>query len=1167
MANKKLPPAEDSSAPKRARSSRSGKSVVPSEGAELDDAVQPFPIVGIGASAGGLEAIEALFRHMPADTGMGFVLVQHLDPNHNSILTDLVSRFTRMPVMEAAQGLRVEPNHIYVIPPNRDLAILNGVLQLMEPVAPRHLRLSIDFFFRSLAQDQGLNAFCIVLSGAGSDGAMGLRVIKGEGGLVLVQSPETAAYESMPRSADATGLADAVLTPAQMGPWLHTIAKRMRETGIATQIQRAMESGGDIDKLFVLIRNSSGYDFSQYKEGTIGRRIERRMAINQTDTLADYVKLLQQNPREQQQLWKEFLIRVTQFYRNPKAVIALQEKVIDQIFKSHPPERAIRVWIAGCSSGEEAYTIAILLHEGMQRAGRSYTVQIFATDIDDDALRIARRGVYPPSVAADVPPEHLRRYFVRHPEGFQMSQNLRGMLVFSRHDLTRDAPFSHMDLVSCRNVLIYMRPHLQTRVLEGLTYALRHQGVLFLGQSESLGKLAELYEPVDKTAKLYRRRDAIIASFVPSTTFSRRRMFPIPPSLAQPSLPDPGGDGLQKLIEATLLAEYAPACVIIDDREQVLYVHGHTGLFLEPARGQASMNVLKMAREGIRHELGSAIRDVIAGKASRRHERLRVDSPHGMRLAHFTVRTLPGNAQQPAFLMVIFEDAGPVEPPKPLLPAPVEGAEPESDTRIAWLEQELADTRETLQNTNEELETNNEELQSTVEELQSSNEELTTSQEELSSINEELHTVNSELEDKVQQLQTTSADLENLLASTDIGTIFLDLDFRVRRFTEAATRVINLIDKDIGRSLADLSHKLEYQDLIADAEAVLDSLQPRAVDVRSRDGRWYSLRVTLYRTGNNSIDGVVLTFVDLTERLLAEQRFYDLLELTPDAIVLTDTNGEIVRINAQAERAFGYARDELVGKLVETLIPEALRARHSDFRRAYQREARPRAMGRAGLQLVARRKDGSEFPADIAIGPIQAPDGLLVLATIRDVSERHRAQFALERTNHLFHEFSRWHQEHILGGESLRQSLQALCARLVEHGGYRQCWLGLEDPENPSGFGLVVHVGFPENGAEMVLDSAWVDPGRSGKPRVQRDLLAADCPQALKDGAPTWGCRSLLAVPLTAGARRMGVLAVTAGEADAFSQEEFVLWTTLSASLGLILSLIANQFGLPTEQT
>ncbi|MCB1887277.1 MAG: PAS domain-containing protein [Rhodocyclaceae bacterium] len=945
-----------------------------------------FPIVGIGASAGGLEAIEALFHGIPEGLGASFVLVQHLDPHHKSILAELVARFTPMPVVEAASGQSILPDHVYVIPPNRELALLNGALQLMAPTAPRHLRLSIDYFFRSLARDQGTGAVCIVLSGAGSDGTLGLRAVKGEGGAALVQSPESAAYDSMPGSAIATGLADAVLKPGEMGAWLEAYTRHLPAAGILTQVLSEPESSSDADKLFVLVRNRSGYDFSLYKEGTIGRRIERRIAVNRVDTLSEYLAILHDHPAELDRLWKDFLISVTQFFRNRKSMTALEAKAIPGLLSNHTGTEPLRVWVPGCSTGEEAYTLAMLLHDHFDRSGARRHLQIFATDIDDDALQIGRLGVYPSSVAADVPAHFLRRYFIKHPQGFEMAKSLRSSIVFARHDITRDPPFSRIDLISCRNLLIYMQSALQERVLDTLSYALRATGILFLGSSESIGKFAHLYETVDRRARIFRRLGVDARAYRPVAIFPRRLQSD--GGGASPLELDAGEGELERLTRSTLLKEHTPVCVVVDERHQVLYIHGRSGAYLEPASGRASMNVLRMAREGLRAELASALREVARTQQIRRIERLRTRSEDGReRRVSLTVRPLPADLPKPGAFMILFEDGGPVDAQDSAV-SPQDAEEIGDSDRVYQLEQELVENRENLQNANEELETSNEELQSTIEELQSSNEELMTSQEELSSINEELHTVNVELEDKIRQLEATTDDLENLLMSTELGTIFLDVDLKVRRFTPAACRVINLIPADVGRPIEHIVHKLEYEGLVADTERVLNTLEPRTLEVRSRDGVWYSLRITVYRTGNNAVAGVVLNFIDRTEHVMAEQRFKQLLERLPDATILTNGQGEIVQVNQLAEDLFGYAAGTMTGRPIEDLIPDDIREQHRQQRRAYYRAPNARPMGRPGLSLIGVRRDGSTFSADIAIGPIPSASGSLYVATVRAAKEQ-----------------------------------------------------------------------------------------------------------------------------------------------------------------------------------
>ncbi|MCB1954477.1 MAG: PAS domain-containing protein [Rhodocyclaceae bacterium] len=1111
-----------------------------------------FPIIGIGASAGGLEAIEELFRHMPPDTGIGFVLVQHLDPNHKSILTELVARFTRMPVLEASSGQAIQPNHVYVIPPNRELAMLNGVLQLMAPSSPRHMRLSIDYFFRSLARDQGTNAVCIVLSGAGSDGTLGLRAIKGEGGAALVQAPETAAYDSMPRSALGTGLADAVLAPRDMGQWLDAYARHLPDEGIVGRLLSEPEASSDVDRLFVLVRNRSGYDFSQYKEGTIGRRIERRIAVNRVDSLAAYLNILQKSPAELDRLWKDFLISVTQFFRNRKAMAALEGKALPMLLADHAGTEPIRIWVPGCSTGEEAYTLTMMLLDQFERAGAKRHLQVFATDIDEDALQTARLGIYPSSVAGDVPARYLRRYFLKHAQGFEMAKSLRGSIVFARHDITRDPPFSRIDLISCRNVLIYMQAPLQARVLDTLSYALRPKGMLFLGSSESIGKFSHLYESVDRRARIFKRHGMGSNGYRPIPAFPRRQL--VDPPRPGPSAAEAADDELEYLTHSALLKEHTPVCVVVDDRNAVLFIHGRAGTFLEPAAGRASMNVLKMAREGLRVELASALREVAKHPQVRRVERLRVRAEDGSeRRVALTVRPLPGDLPKPGAFMILFEDGGIIDHSDVEGVAATESG-PAHSRRITQLERELAENRENLQNANEELETSNEELQSTIEELQSSNEELMTSQEELSSINEELQTVNVELEDKIRQLEATTDDLENLLLSTELGTIFLDVDLNVRRFTPAATRVINLISTDIGRPIDHIVHKLEYDGLVADAEQVLNSLEPTSRELRTKDGVWYSLRITVYRAGNNAVAGVVLTFIDRTEQVLAAQRFQQLLELLPDATLLSNAQGEIVQVNQLAERLFGYPQGALLGQPIEILVPEDLHVLHEQQRRQYYRKPQARPMGRPGLQLAAVRHDGSTFPADIAIGPIPNAAGSLYVATIRNSVERRRETLAIRRAHQTLEAFARWNEARFVTGADGDRALELLCHQLADVEGNGRCWVSLVEPGGTPGTRLAAHGGFTPTQA-TILHAGWGDPGEARSP-LPLDLRGGTgLPEALKLAAAGWGCHTLLAVPLAIGERRLGFIAICASEPSAFDAAE-------QAQLDMLARTLAHMLGL-----
>ncbi|MDO8737674.1 chemotaxis protein CheB [Candidatus Deferrimicrobium sp.] len=830
-----------------------------------------FPVVGIGASAGGLAAIEAFFAAMPVNTeiGMAFVVVQHLSPDHKSILIDLVKRYTKMQVFQVEDGIEVQPNCVYVIPPNRDMALLDGKLHLLDPGAPRGLRLPIDFFFRSLAQDRQERAICIVLSGTGTDGTFGLKVVKGEGGMAMAQAPESAAYDGMPRSAILSGLVDYVLPPEKMPERLiayadHAFGDRPKQT-----VSPGPASSDLLQKVFILLRAQTGHDFSLYKRNTIQRRIERRMAVAQIDRLEEYVRYLRETPLEADALFGELLIGVTSFFRDPEAFESLQEHVIAPLF-SKASQGSVRIWVPGCSTGEEAYSIAILIREHLDQQKKSFQAQIFATDIDGTSIEKARAGVYPDSIAADVSSERLERFFSREDSSYRISKGIRDMVIFAKQDVLKDPPFSRLALISCRNLLIYLSGEAQKKILPLFQYALNQGGHLLLGNSESVGKFTNLFGVVDKKWKIYRQ-----AGVAPSRHIYGSYLPPLEaggPVMGPHSVRDPAHPvAVRDLAERALLEGYIPASVLVNAEFEVLYIHGHTGKYLEPASGDASLNLLNMARDGIRMELTTAVRKAVALQAPVRCEGLQVKSNGDTSLVNLIVQPVTKPEAARGLLMVIFEDVTPGPPPA------VEAAsEPLSDgeQRLVTLERELRAKGEYLQATIEELETTNEELKSTNEEaqsaneeLQSANEELETSREELQSVNEELMTVNTELQNKIEELSRANDDMNNLLAGTDIGTVFVDHRLRISRFTPSATRIINLIQTDNGRPLGDIvSRLIGYDRLVEDTQSVLATLIPKTMEVQSKAGQWYQMHIQPYRTLKNIIEGAVLTFVEITRQ-------------------------------------------------------------------------------------------------------------------------------------------------------------------------------------------------------------------------------------------------------------------------------------------------------------
>lgn len=844
-----------------------------------------FPIVGIGASAGGLAAFEAFFSGMPADidTGMAFVLVQHLAPDHKSILSELIRRYTRMQVFEVEDGMAVKPDCAYIIPPNRDMAFLNGTLQLLEPAFPRGQRLPIDFFFRSLAHDRREQAICIVLSGTGSDGTLGVRAVKGEGGMVIAQTPDSTEYDGMPKSAINTGLVDYILKPSMMPEQImayvsHAFRKTIRHP--ATDTTPIQENA--LKKIFILLRAQVGHDFSQYKPSTLNRRIERRMAVQQIDNLEEYVRYLQHTPVEVEALFRDLLIGVTSFFRDPKAFTVLEEQVLPALFASKKEGDKIRIWSPGCSTGEEAYSIAILFQESMERLKQNFKVQVFATDIDSQAIATARMGVYPASISTDIQPDRLVRFFEAEPDGkvYRISKSIRDMLIFSEHDVIKDPPFSRLDLISCRNLLIYMNVELQKKLIHLFHYALNPDGFLFLGTSETVGDHNDLFVAMDRKEKFYQRKKNIhgierigISNFAPPMTAMD---IILPRAEGKEVLLQKAS--LRELTEQALLKQVVPSAALVTMNGTILYIHGRTGMYLEPPEGEiGSLNILKMARQGLQRELTTSLHKAARTKKSVFCPGLRVKTNGDFTTVNLTISPVAANHtvnHEELLYLVILEDA----PLSGIISGDhatrISEQPPDVNEQIAALRQEmkakeeyLQITKEELETSNEELKSSNEEMQSVNEELQSTNEELETSKEELQSVNEELATVNAELQNKVTDLSRANNDMNNLLAGTGIGTIFVDHQLRILRFTPAATKIINLIMADTDRPIGHIvSNFIGYDSLLQDIKDVLDTLIPKELEVQTVDGNYYTMRILPYRTLENVIEGAVITFASVASR-------------------------------------------------------------------------------------------------------------------------------------------------------------------------------------------------------------------------------------------------------------------------------------------------------------
>ena len=827
-----------------------------------------FPIVGIGASAGGLEALELFLRHVPHQSGVAFVVIQHLDPTHEGMLVELLQRTTPMPVVQAKDQQRVERDHVYVIPPGKDMSLLHGALQLLPQALPRGLNLPIDFFFRSLAEDQQERSIGVILSGMGSDGTLGLRAIKEKAGASFVQSTESAKFDGMPRSAIDAALAD-VVAPVEELPD-RIFAYRQHAPHIRAPAPRLEDKAQSaLEKVYVLLRAQTGNDFSLYKQSTIYRRIERRMGLHQIDEVTHYVRFLRENPREIEMLFKELLIGVTSFFRDPPAWDSLKTEVLPALLSARAAGGALRAWVPGCSTGEEAYSLAMAFKEVMEPlvSNKHFALQIFATDLDRDAIERARQALYPSNIAADVSPERLRRFFVREERGYRVAKEVRETVVFAPQNIIMDPPFTKLDFLSCRNLLIYLSAELQRKLIPLFHYSLRPGGVLFLGSAETTGTGAGLFAPLDGKTRLYRRLEQSVAAvpveFPSSTPGSRSPTGELQAESLAPKM----APNIQTLADRVIVQRFSPVGVLCNDKGDVLYISGRAGRYLEPAVGKANLNIFAMAREGLRYELRRTFSAAVRQNRVATVRGLKVGTNGGSQTVDLTVQRLAEPRELAGTVMVVIADRT-VAGPEPKARRTGRSGASES-ARVAEVEQELQRAREEIQSTREEMQTSheelkstNEELQSTNEELQSSNEELTTSKEEMQSLNEELQTVNHELQAKVDELSRSNNDMKNLLNSTEIATLFLDANLNVRRFTTPMSKIIKLIPTDAGRPITDITSDLESIDLAEDAREVLHTLVFKERHVATHDGRWFAMRIMPYRTAENVIDGVVITFND-----------------------------------------------------------------------------------------------------------------------------------------------------------------------------------------------------------------------------------------------------------------------------------------------------------------
>ena len=882
-----------------------------------------FPVVGIGASAGGLEACTALLKALPANPGLAFVVVQHLDPHHESILHKLLSKTTEMPVIQVEDGMVLEPDHVYVIPPKHDIAVRERTLRLLprRRTAGRHL--PVNRFFASLAEDQKSAAIGVILSGTASDGTLGLQAIKSEGGVAFAQLPESAGYPGMPESAILAGCVDFVLAPEGIARELvHLGRLPYARRSAGPDAEPLLAGAADLHRIIQILRTATAVDFSLYKTGTIRRRVARRMILQKIDSLPRYEAYLEQNAGEVAALYQDIFIHVTHFFREPETFAALQRRVLPKLLAKRPKGEPLRVWVPGCSTGEEAYSIAITLLEFLEKRAPATPVQVFGTDISVPAVDRARAGTYSETAVANISPERLKRFFVKVGDSYQIGKQVRDRCVFARHDLGKDPPFSKLDLISCRNVLIYMSTALQERLLSLFHYALKPAGFLVLGKSESPGSSARLFVQDDHRWKIYSRNPAAVAR----TALAPADFERTPARAATPESTS-AAFNLEEAVERIIWQRYAPAALVVDAGLQVLHFDGNAGPYLAPARGAATLHVLKLVREELALDLRTALHRAKKEEAPARREGIRFPQDGATKTVNLEVIPIKGRHARGADFLVLIEEA-----PERETAGTRESAD---DGKLVDLRQELTSTREHLQSiietqeaTNEALTVEHEEVLSANEELQSTNEELETAKEELQSTNEELTTLNEELQNRNAELGQLANDLSNLLVGVSIPVIVVGGDRRIRRFTAAAEPLLNLIPADVGRPIGDLRPNIDMPDLDSLISEVSGKGSLVEREVQSRDGRWYSLRMRPYKTVENKIDGVLMALmdIDVMKRGLDQARLSlddavaerdlsaSLLDMSGALIVILDPAGRVLGFNRACQEMSGYSFGEVKGR-------------------------------------------------------------------------------------------------------------------------------------------------------------------------------------------------------------------------------------------------------------
>ena len=893
-----------------------------------------FPIVGIGASAGGLEALEQFFGNVSGNSGMAYVVVQHLDPTHKGMLPELLQRVSKMAVFQVKDRMVVRPNCVYVIPPNKTMSILKGVLHLHKPVQERGQRLPIDFFLNSLANDRKELGVGLILSGMGSDGSLGIRAVKEKNGIAMVQEPGSAKFDSMPRNAIESVTIDIVAAPNELPSRLKEFFKHIPVLTTETNVE--IKDKSSLEKINNMLRTYTGNDFSLYKKNTVYRRIERRMVIHKLDKIASYALFLNENPKEIEILFKELLIGVTDFFRDLAVWDKLKETILPDIITKLEPGSILRAWIPGCSTGEEAYSLAIVFKEALEKINPhgGFSLQIFATDLDNEAIEIARRGIFSSNIIEHVSPERLKRFFLKTDDGYFINTEIREKVVFAQHNIIMHPPFTKIDILSCRNLLIYMEPELQKKMVGLFYYSLNPEGIMILGTSETLGTQSHLFTPLDLKGKIFKRANTLLAPDLLDfpASFSKTRTTHIEKEIVPTST-----QNIQTLADQLLLQKYSPAGVLLNETGDIIYISGHTGKYLEPAVGKANMNIFAMLREGLRNEFPIAFRKALLKKEAVVLRNIKVGTNGSAHTINISIQWIDKPEALKGKVLVIFKDVQDIADSK--LAASKEKKsqdnirQMELEKELKYAREKIQDTLEAMQSSQEELKFTNEELQSTNEELQSTNEELMSSKEEMQSLNEELQTLNAELQSKVDDFTRVNNDMKNLLNSTDIATLFLDKDLNIRRFTTQAVKIFKLIKTDVGRPFTDLVSDLIYPELTTDILRVLKSLEFIKKQIPTKDGRWFSIRIMPYATLDEKIEGVVITFFNISDLKEVEVKLHEteqintlLLNSASDIIIRLSADWKILEINPAAEKFFGKKLEEIINKsYFHAFIPESFR--------------------------------------------------------------------------------------------------------------------------------------------------------------------------------------------------------------------------------------------------